>query len=88
MDRVVDVNFRLSSTDQKRFESACADMGMSVSTVLTIFAKMVGQERRLPQELSADMFYSESNVAHLRRGVAALNAGQGEEHELIEEDDV
>lgn len=88
MDRVVDVNFRLSSADQKRFESACADMGMSVSTVLTIFAKMVGQERRLPQELSADMFYSESNMAHLRRGVAALNAGQGEEHELIEEDDI
>lgn len=87
MDKVVNVNFRLSAADKKRFENACADMGMSVSTALTIFAKMVGRERRIPFEISADMFYSESNMEHLRRGMAALNAGKGEEHELIEEND-
>lgn len=88
LDKIVNVNFRLSAADKKRFENACTDMGMSVSTALTIFAKMVGRERRIPFEITADMFYSESNMEHLRRGVAALNAGQGEEHELIEEDDV
>lgn len=30
-----------------------------------------------------DPFYSKSNLAHLMRGVAALNAGKGVEHELI-----
>ena len=30
-----------------------------------------------------DPFYSESNMAHLMRGVAALNAGKGVEHEII-----
>lgn len=87
MDKVVNVNFRLSAADKKRFESACADMGMSVSTALTIFSKAVGRERRIPFEISADMFYSESNMEHLRRGVSALNAGKGVEHELIEVDD-
>ena len=32
----------------------------------------------------ADPFYSESNMAHLRRGIAALNAGKGTVHEPIE----
>ena len=86
MDKAVNVNFRLSAEDKKRFESACADMGMSVSTALTIFSKKVGRERRIPFEISADMFYSESNMKHLLRGVDALNAGKGEEHELIEDD--
>ncbi len=67
MDKVVNVNFRLRESDKKRLESACADMGMSVSTALTIFSKIVGRERRIPFEISADMFYSESNMAHLRR---------------------
>ena len=30
-----------------------------------------------------DPFYSESNMAHLMRGIAALNAGKGVEHEII-----
>lgn len=33
---------------------------------------------------NADPFYSESNMAHLQRGIAALNAGKGVEHEPIE----
>ena len=32
-----------------------------------------------------DPFYAESNMAHLRRGIAALNAGEGKEHEIIED---
>ena len=59
MDKVVNVNFRLRESDKKHLESACADMGMSVSTALTIFSKIVGRERRIPFEISADMFYSE-----------------------------
>lgn len=37
---------------------------------------------RLPFEVSAEPFYSENNMAHLRRGVEALNAGKGVEHDL------
>ena len=65
-------------------EKACHDMGLSMSAAFTIFAKRVGRERRIPFEVSADPFYSESNLAHLRRGIAALNAEKGSEHELIE----
>lgn len=36
---------------------------------------------------SFDAFYSESNMTHLRRGVEALNAGKGVEHDIIEVDE-
>ena len=40
--------------------------------------------KRIPFDVSVDPFYSESNMAHLRRGVEALNAGKGVEHDIIE----
>ena len=47
----------------------------------------VSRERRIPFGPAADPFYSASNMAHLRRGIAALNAGKGVEHELVEMDE-
>ena len=37
------------------------------------------------QKNESDPFYNESNLAYLRRGIEALNAGEGVEHEIIEE---
>ena len=87
MAQTVNVNFKLDADVKRRMEQACSDMGLSMSAAFTIFAKKVGRERRIPFEVSADPFYSESNMAYLRRGIAALNAGKGVEHELIEDDD-
>ena len=86
MDQAVNVNFRLDATVKKDMEQVCAELGLSMSAAFTIFAKKVGSERRIPFEVSADPFYSESNMAHLRRGIAALNAGKGREHEILGED--
>ena len=61
--------------------------GLTLTAAFTIFAKKVAREKRIPFEVSADPFYSESNMAHLRRGVEALNAGKGVEHDIIEADD-
>ena len=84
MAQTVNVNFRMDEADKKKMESVCSELGLSMSAAFTIFAKKVGREHRIPFEISVDPFYSESNVAHLRRGVAALNAGLGVEHELVE----
>lgn len=80
------VNFRMDEKLKKDMEKACEEMGLSMTTAFTLFAKKVSREKRIPFEISADPFYSESNMAHLRRGIAALNAGKGVEHELIEEE--
>ena len=48
------VNFRMDSELKKNMEKICSDMGMSMTTAFTIFAKKVTRERRIPFEISAD----------------------------------
>jgi len=86
-----DVTVSMDDELRLRMEEVCTDIGLSMSTAFLIFAKRVARERKIPFELSAspmpeDPFYSESNMRHLRRGIAQLNAGKGVRHELIEED--
>ena len=63
----------------------CNDMGLSMTAAFTIFAKTVTREKQIPFEVSADPFYSESNLKHLQRVAAELNAGKSVEHEIIED---
>ncbi len=63
----------------------CNDMGLSMTAAFTIFAKTVTREKRIPFEVSADPFYSESNLKHLQRVAAELNAGKSVEHDIIED---
>ena len=79
------VNFRMDEDLKKKMEKVCADMGMSMTTAFTIFAKTVTREKRIPFEVTADPFYSDSNLAHLQRGIKALNEGKGVEQDLIED---
>lgn len=78
------ISLRVDDEVKKNAEQTLNDIGLSMSTAINIFLKTVAREKRIPFELSADPFYSESNMAHLRRGIAALNAGKGVEHEPIE----
>ena len=81
------VNFRMDEDVKRKMEQACKDMGMSMTTAFTIFAVKVGNERRIPFEISADPFYSESNMKYLRKVIADIESGRARltEHELIEE---
>lgn len=68
------------------FEDVCADMGLNLASAFNVFAKKVTNERRIPFELCApeyDPFYSEENMARLRRSIAQLNEGKGQIHEVI-----
>ena len=87
MAQTVNVNFKLDEEVKKRMEEACADMGLSMSAAFTIFAKKVGRERRIPFEVSADPFYSDSNIRYLEQKMVDYKAGrlQLAEHPLIEE---
>ncbi len=86
MSQTVNVNFKLDSDVKKSMEKACADMGLSLSAAFTIFAKKVGRERRIPFEVSADPFYSESNIRYLEGMMDDVKTGKAHfaEHELIE----
>jgi len=81
------VNFRMDEELKRSMEKICQDMGMSMTTAFTIFAKKVTKERRIPFEISADPFYSESNMRHLESVVANIEAGHATlvEHDLLED---
>jgi DNA-damage-inducible protein J len=59
---------------------------MNTTVAFNMFARAVLRERRLPFEITTeyDPFFYESNLAHLRRGIAALDNGKGVEHDIIE----
>ena len=87
MSQMCNVNFRMDRDLKNNMEQVCSDMGLTLTAAFTIFAKTVTREKRIPFEVSADPFYSDSNIRHLRRGMQALNAGKGIEHSPIEEQD-
>lgn len=59
---------------------------MNTSTAITIFAKAIVRERKIPFEITAnnDPFYSEANQAQLKESIDQLNSGHGTIHEIIE----
>jgi len=81
------VNFRLDEEDKKGMEEVCKDLGMSMSTAFTIFAKKMRREKRIPFEVSVDPFYSDTNMAYLKKVMAEIDSGKARlvEHNLIEE---
>ncbi len=85
MPQIVNVNFRMDAELKKNMEAVCSEMGLSMTAAFTIFAKTVSRERRIPFEVMADPFYSDSNMAHLRRGINSLNAGKAVKYDLIED---
>ena len=88
MARAVNVNFKIDEDIKKRMERACAAMGLSMTAAFTMFAKKVGNEYRIPLEVSADPFYSESNMRHLENVMRDIKEGKAHfsEHDLIEVD--
>lgn len=87
MAQVVNVNFKLDADIKKSMEEACSEMGISMSAAFKIFAKKVGREKRIPFEVSADPFYSESNIRYLEEKMEEYKAGKLKfaEHELLKD---
>ncbi|MCP1109561.1 DNA-damage-inducible protein J [Lachnospiraceae bacterium PF1-21] len=80
------ISLRIDDEIKKKAEQACEDMGMSMSTAITIYLKKLGRERRIPFEVSADPFYSDANMARLRKSVEQMEATGGTIHEVDVDD--
>ena len=81
------INFRMDEELKKSMEETCKDLGLSMTTAFTIFAKKMTREKRIPFDVSVDPFYSESNMAYLKKVVEDIESGKAVlvEHELIED---
>lgn len=89
MAQAVNVNFRMDADLKKSMEQTCSELGMSMTTAFTIFAKKVSREKRIPFEVSVDPFYSEQNMRYLEKITHDVAYGKAHfsEHELLEVDE-
>ncbi len=80
---------RMDSEVKRELDDFCAQVGMNTTVAFNMFARAVLRERRLPFDVTTetDPFYSSSNLAHLRRGVQALNSNKGIERDIVEVDE-
>lgn len=81
------VNFRMDEELKKSMEKLCQELGITMTTAFTIFAKKMTRENRIPFDVSIDPFYSEANMKHLNKVISDIETGKAElrEHELIED---
>lgn len=78
------INVRVDDEVKTRAERTCRNIGMPLSTAINIYLVKLGNENRIPFEVSADPFYSEENMKRLERAAEAANSGTHmTEHELI-----
>lgn len=66
------VSFRIDEGLKMNAEEICEEMGMTLSTAFTIFAKKLVRERRIPFTIDADPFYSEKNIARLAKSIEQM----------------
>lgn len=82
------ITIRMDENLKRQAESLFDAMGMSMTTAFTIFTKAAVREGRIPFEIKVDPFYSEENMARLRRAAKDMDAGlHCAEHDLIEVDE-
>jgi DNA-damage-inducible protein J len=67
---------------KSNFEKACQELGLTPTAAFTIFATKVARERRIPFEVAVDPFYSERNMARLRKSIAQMESTGGTIHEV------
>jgi len=80
----ININFRLEKDLKDELDILCDEIGMTVTTAFTIFAKKFVRERRLPFIVDADPFYSEKNIKRLKKSIEQLETKGGTVHEITE----
>ena len=83
------VNFRIDETLKSNAEKVCEEMGMNITTALTIFLTKLTKERCIPFDVTADpdYFYTKEHMEMLEKRISDMKAGRNiSEHELIEVD--
>ena len=78
------LSMRIDDKVKKKAEIACEALGMSMTTAINLYLVKLGNEMRIPFEVSIDPFYAPENLKILERSIKQLDEGKSSEHELIE----
>ena len=70
------LSVRMDDTLKKEFDQVCNDLGLTMTTAITILAKKMARAKRIPFEVSLDPFYSASNMAALNESIDQMRQGK------------
>lgn len=79
------INIRMDAELKRQFEAFCADMGMSMTTAFTIFARKAVREYRIPFEIGAKMPNEETIAAIEEVQRMKANPGLAKSYSCAEE---
>ena len=72
----ININIRMDSDLKQQFEAFCNDVGMTMTTAFTVFAKKAVREYRIPFEIGAEVPNAETKKAieDARKGIGMSKA--------------
>lgn len=76
------ITVRVELEDKIAFEQFCKSVGMTPSTAFNMFLKATLSEGKIPFPIEMDPFYSEANMARLRKNAAEMDATGNSAHEI------
>lgn len=82
---LVTMSIRMDAEIKRQFEDFCEEVGLTPTAAVNIFVRTVLREGRIPFEIKGDRDRHEKQMERLRRSIEQLDAGKGQEHELIDD---
>ena len=72
----ININIRMDSDLKQQFEAFCNDVGMTMTTAFTVFAKKAVREYRIPFEIGAEVPNADTKKAieDARKGIGMSKA--------------
>ena len=70
------ISIRIDDELKKEMEQTCKELGMNITTAVTIFAKKMSREHRIPFEVSIDPFYNASNLKSIDESIKQIDQGK------------
>ena len=82
----ININIRMDSDLKQQFEAFCNDVGMTMTTAFTVFAKKAVREYRIPFEIGAEVPNADTKkaIVDARKGIGMSKAFSSVE-ELMED---
>ncbi len=80
------LSMRIYDSVKKKAEIACDALGLTMTAAINLYLVKLGNEMRIPFEVSVDPFYSPFNQKVLAESVDQLKAERGTVHDIIEAD--
>jgi len=81
------ITFRIEEDLKAEADAVLNEIGLNMSSALTMFLKQVVNHRAIPFKLeAADPFYSDYNVRKLKKRIDDYEAGLVAERDLYEDD--